>query len=355
MTRRLSVSGVFFVIALFLARMALATPHHYLYVAVPVVAEDATTDAVSLLAFDIDHGYRFVRRTRVWTRADDDETVRAIVRGAGTTVYVSTTHRLGAIDIRTGTILWQQNYGGHCCEEIALSPDGRLIYVPAFERPVWFIVKSATGELLRTISVVGWPRRTVVSLASGKVYLGIWETNRLGVLDPEARTVARQLGPFGGFVCPFTLNRKGTLAFVNVDGLVGFEVVDLNTGLLLDRVSVDAYSAEQLKQYECPSHGIAFTPDEKELWVADGVGNQLRIFDAVPYPPVAIRAIQLARQPRGVTFSADGRYAYTSTGEVIDVVAKMIAAVLRDEHGEVVESGRMIELVTEEQDVAADR
>jgi hypothetical protein len=56
-----------------------------------------------------------------------------------------------------------------------------------------------------------------------------------------------------------------------------------------------------------------------------------------------------------VTFAADGRYAYASTGEVVDVATRAVTAVLRDEHDAIVESGRMIEMFTEEQHVAADR
>ena len=153
-----------------------------------------------------------------------------------------------------------------------------------------------------------------------------------------------RLVPSVGYLCPFTINRKDTLVFANIDGLVGFEVGDLQTGLVLDRVQLDDYAPDQLEQYECPSHGIAFTRDEKELWLADGVGNRLRIFDATTYPPVRTNPRStLTRQPRSITFSHDGRFAYASTGDVIDVATRRIVAVLKDEEGRVVQSERMIE------------
>ena len=105
--------------------------------------------------------------------------------------------------------------------------------------------------------------------------------------------------PSDGYLCPFTINRKGTLVFANIDGLVGFEVGDLHTGLVLDRVQVNGYTPAQLAAYECPSHGLAFTPDERELWVADGVDNRLRIFDAT--------IIRQSRNPRSSSHGNRGR------------------------------------------------
>ena len=71
-----------------------------------------------------------------------------------------------------------------------------------------------------------------------------------------------------GCVRPFCVT--AALVFANIDGLVGFEVGDLQTGLVLDRVQVNGYTPAQLATYECPSHGLAFTPDERALWVATG-------------------------------------------------------------------------------------
>ena len=71
---------------------------------------------------------------------------------------------------------------------------------------------------------------------------------------------------------------------------------------------------ELAEKYECPSHGIGLTPDERELWVADGVDNRLHVFDSTTYPPVAATTVEVRAQPRWITFGIDGRYAYPSSG-----------------------------------------
>jgi DNA-binding beta-propeller fold protein YncE len=176
------------------------------------------------------------------------------------------------------------------------------------------------------------------------VFLAAWQSPVISVADATAHKVIREVGPFGSSVCPFTVNGRGTLAFANVDGLVGFEVADLQTGMLLDRVIVEGSDMEAWPRYECPSHGIALTPDERELWVADGVANRLHVFDATTYPPVPSRIIPLHAQPRWMIFSVDGRFAYASTGDVIETASGKVVAVLDDERGITVRSEKMIEI-----------
>jgi hypothetical protein len=318
----------------------------FLYAAVP--DSDADVDrSIRILVFDIAGNHRLVKRIPLWpaARADEAETVRGIAAHAPSRrLYVSTTKRLAAIDLGTDRIVWEKNYDGHCCERMAISPDGETIYAPAFGSPRWYVVHAATGEQRASISVTGWPRATIYSRDGRYAFLGAWDSPVLSVADAARHAVVRTVGPFGGSVCPFTVNGKNTLAFANVDGLVGFEVGDLQTGLILDRVAVDGYDKAAAAPYECPSHGIAFTPGERELWVADGVRNRLHVFDSAVYPPAPLAAIELSAQPRAITFSVDGRYAYASTGEVVDTAIKKISGRLEDTGHATVSSEHLIEI-----------
>ena len=180
--------------------------------------------------------------------------------------------------------------------------------------------------------------------ATAHVYLAAWDSPILSVTDATSHEVVKTVGPFSASLCAVTLNAKGTLAFANVDGLVGFEVGDLQTGLVLDRVAADGYDKEAAAAYECPSHGIALTPDGRELWVADGVRNRLHVFDATVYPPAVLTAIALPAQPRWMAFSADGRYAYASTGDVVATATRTIVGVLEEPSGAKVRSEHLLEI-----------
>ncbi len=319
----------------------------YLYVALPG-SDDADPDrSVRILVFDIINAHRFVRRIPVWpAQAGGD---REAVRGTAVSprtgrLYLSTTSRLAAIDLKTDKIVWEQRFEDHCCERIAVSPDGQTVYAPAFGSAKWYVIHAATGQLRATISVTGWPRDTRYSRDGTRTYLAAWESPILSVSDAARHEVVKTVGPFSASLCPFTVNAKATLAFANVDGLVGFEVGDLQTGLILDRVAVDGYDKDVAATYECPSHGIAFTPDDGELWVADGVRNRLHVFDARVYPPTPLTSVELTSQPRWIAFSLDGRYAYSSTGDVVNAAARRIVGVLEDPAGAKVRSEHFLEI-----------
>ena len=202
----------------------------------------------------------------------------------------------------------------------------------------------AVRGLRATVGVTGWPRQTIYSRDGTRAYLAAWESPILSASDAVGHQIVKTIGPFSASLCPFTLNAKGTLAFANVDGLVGFEVGDLQTGLILDRVAAEGYDKDAAAKYECPSHGIAFTPNERELWVADGVRNRLQVFDATVYPPTALTAIDLPSQPQWIAFSIDGRYAYSSTGDVIGTAARKIVGALEDSAGAKVTSEHFLEI-----------
>jgi DNA-binding beta-propeller fold protein YncE len=324
-----------------------AREQRYLYVALPG-SDDADPDrSVRILVFDIDNSHRFVKRIPLWPagRGDGAEAVRGTAANVRTgRLYISTTSRLAAIDLKTDKIVWERSYEDHCCERLAVSPDGQTIYAPAFGRAKWYVIQAATGELRAAIRVTGWPRDTTYSRDGKHTYLRAWESQMLSVSDTASHQIVRTVGPFSASLCPFTLNAKETLAFANVDGLVGFEVGDLQTGLILDRVAVEGYDKEAAAKYECPSHGIAFSPDERELWVADGVRNRLHVFDATVYPPVARTTIELTAQPRWIAFSTDGRFVYASTGDVVGASTRKIVGVLEGPGGAKVNSEHVIEI-----------
>ena len=342
------------VAALVLIGAAAATParlappaQRYLYVALPGPDHADADRSVRILVFDIANDHRFVRRISVWPAGggDEAEVVRGTAASAGVgRFFISTTSRLAAIDLKTDRIVWEKRYEGHCCDRLAVSPDGQTIYAPAFGSPKWYVIAAATGELRAAIAVTGWPRQTIYSREGKHAYLAAWDSPTLSVSDTARHEIVKSVGPFSAALCPFTVNAGGTLAFANVDGLVGFEVGDLQTGLILDQVAAEGYDKDAAAKYECPSHGIAFTPDQRELWVADGVRNRLQVFDATVYPPVARTTIDLPAQPRWIAFSIDGRFAYASTGDVIGAATKSIIGALEDAAGAKVNSEQFVEI-----------
>jgi len=124
---------------------------------------------------------------------------------------------------------------------------------------------------------------------------------------------------------------------------LGFEVGDLKTGKKLAHVEVEGWNMGPVRRHGNPSHGIAITPDEKELWLADGHNMRMHIFSAtVPYQQLT--TIPLQDMPGWINFSIDGHYAYPSSGEVIDTKTRKIITALQDEFYNNAASEKMLEI-----------
>jgi DNA-binding beta-propeller fold protein YncE len=166
----------------------------------------------------------------------------------------------------------------------------------------------------------------------------------MSVVDAKTRTIVKEIGPFGNMVRPFTFNGKQTLLFANINDFLGFEVADLKTGQILYHVDVPNVTAGRSPTHGIPSHGIAMTQDESEIWIADNANNYVRVFDATVMPPTLKTSVKVRDEPGWITYGIDGTLAYPSTGDVIDVKTKKIIATLQDETGANVESEKMLEI-----------
>jgi DNA-binding beta-propeller fold protein YncE len=305
---------------------------------------------VGLLVFDIDKGYKLVRRIPTWAVPDGGkpENVKGIAASAKTgIVYITSLDRMIAIDAVTGRKLWDETYAGGC-DRMALSPDGQILYVPQLEGPAWHVVDATTGNVITTIETDSGSHNTICSADGTRVYLAGLKSPYLSIADGKTRGITSTVGPFDNMIRPFTVNGSNTLVFVNINGLLGFEVGDVQSGKKLYKVEVKGYGQGPVKRHGCPSHGIALTPDEKELWLADCANSAIHVFDATAMPPRQLTTIPARDCVGWLSFSIDGRFAYSSTGEIIDASTKKIVAALQDESGHPVQSEKMLDLVIAE-------
>jgi YVTN family beta-propeller protein len=323
-----------------------ATEQHLLYVASPGTRNYLEYGGVGILVFDIDNGYKFVRRIPTWTAPEgkDVENVKGIAASAKTgRVYVTSLTHVIAIDAVSGKTIWDKPYQGGT-DRLAISPDGKTLYVPQFEGPSWHVVDAATGDVISTIETKSGSHNTIYSPDGAQVYLAGLRSPSLTVVDAKTHKVTSTVGPFSDVIRPFTVNGNRSLVFVNINNLLGFEVGDLRTGRKLHRVEVEGYTKGVVKRHGCPSHGIALTPDEKELWLGDCANSAIHVFDATVMPPKQTTSIKARDCVGWVSFSMDGRVAYSSTGEIIDVATKTVVAKLQDEKGRPVQSEKMLDV-----------
>ncbi len=331
-----------------LARAA-ATPagtRRYLYVAVPAIRNYLERGGHGILVFDIDNGHKFVKRIPAMglTKEGRPQNVKGCVASGVTgRIYVSTLDFMACTDMVTDKILWEKKYEGGC-DRMAITPDGKVIYMPGLEKDHWLVLDAMTGDLIKKIDIVAASHNTLISIDGKYAFLAGLKNPSLRVADTKTHTIVKEVGPFTAAIRPFTVNGKGTLAYVNVNGLLGFEIGDITTGKFLHRVEVKGFNIGVPKRHGCPSHGIGLTPNEKEVWVCDGPNQRLHIFDNTVMPPKQVASIEVRDDPGWITFSLDGKVAYPSTGEVIDIATRKVVATLTDETGAAVHSEKLVEI-----------
>jgi hypothetical protein len=318
----------------------------FLYVATPGIRDYLEYGGHGLLVFDIDQGHRFVKRIATAGRNEAGKplNVKGICANAETKrLYISTIRTLTSLDLVSEKILWERTYEGGC-DRMAMSPDGKIIFMPSLEKEHWHVVDAASGDVIKKLVLNSGAHNTICGLDGKFAYLAGLKSPNLAVFEQSTLEAAKPVGPFSASIRPFTVNSSQTLCFVNVNELLGFEVGDIKTGKMLHRVEVQGFQKGQVKRHGCPSHGVGLTPDERELWVCDAANSRMHIFDATVMPPKQITSIEVRDQPGWITFSMDGKYAYPSTGDVIDVATRKILVSLSDEKGGPVHSEKMVEI-----------
>jgi DNA-binding beta-propeller fold protein YncE len=329
------------------ASPALAAPaaSRFLYVVCPGIRDYLEFGGAGILVYDIDQEHKLVKRIPTTaSRAAKPRNIKGVVASAKTgKLHFTTPESLFCIDLLSEKTEWSKDLP-QGCDRLAATPDGKTLFVPSFEKDIWNVVDAISGKIVSAIETKSGAHNTICGLGGNRAYLAGLKSPFLFVADTKSHKIVDKIGPFAAAIRPFTVNGAETLCFVNVNELLGFEIGDLKTGKKLHRVEVPKFERGKVKRHGCPSHGIGLTPDENEVWVVDACNERVHIFDSTTMPQRYASSIKLREQPGWVTFSLDGKFAYPSTGEVIDTATKKIVTALADEKGGEVHSEKMVEI-----------
>jgi len=189
------------------------------------------------------------------------------------------------------------------------------------------------------------PHNTWMNPAGTRVYLQVLTDPWVYIADTSSNKVIGKVGPFSKGLRPFTVTDDEKYVFANVDWLLGFEVGAVRDGdrwggKMLHRVEArtPATRLAQIpnpparKPHSTPSHGINISPDQKEVWVVDGVYGYVYVYDVRSLPPKHVADVPLFKDPSEqphsgwISFSIDGKYVYPDGGAVIDSRTKKVVA-----------------------------
>lgn len=312
------------------------------------------TDRSGISVYDIDHGHRFIRKIEIPNSGDYKGLAASPQLGR---LYVTshTRDELICLDLANDAVIWRKNLGKYA-DSMWVTPDGKRLYLPLRDEITWKAIDAADGSVLASIDTergkryevdpiqdIG-PHNTWINPAGTRVYLEVLTVPYLYVADTKTNHVLGKIGPFSKGIRPFAVTDDEKYVYANIDGLLGFEIAEITKnpwgGKMIRRVEAQT-PAKRLaelpnpparKPHSTPSHGLNLRPDQKEVWIVDGVYGYVYVFDVASMPPKQIASIPLYEDPKQqphpgwITFGIDGRYAYPDGGAVIDTRTKQVVA-----------------------------
>jgi YVTN family beta-propeller protein len=303
---RLPVIGV--AVALFGIRAATAAEFVYL--------ENSDSGEVSVI--DIP-GHTVVSTIKVGPFLDDVTPSRD-----GRILYVNRYDSLGlgdqhvaesgeviALSTETEKVLWRTRVDGWP-NHLTISLDDRLLYVPLFNTLWMEVIDTQAHKVIRKFPIGFGGHGTRLSPDGKRIYVGSMMTDVLSVFDLETLKPVKVL-PFKDAVRPFAFTHDESTVYVQLSRLHGFEVVDLSTDKIVREVLLPKLGPDiKLPRFypHTYNHGLELSPDEKLLFASGGIANYVCVYHV---PDLALVAtIPVGREPNWIAFSKDGSFAYVS-------------------------------------------
>jgi len=121
----------------------------YLYVVCPGIRNYLEFGGAGILVYDIDAGHKLVKRIATPASLEEKpDNIKGVCACAATQrLYFTTTKKLYCVDLLSEKTLWEtEPVNG--TDRMSITPDGKIIYVPSFEKDTWNVIDAKWGHLI---------------------------------------------------------------------------------------------------------------------------------------------------------------------------------------------------------------
>jgi len=304
----------------------------------------------SISVYDIDTAHRLVKTIETVRDVGD---VKGVAANAATgKLYVAYRTRSGigmiyCLNVYDDVVLWNRAIDPDV-DRLAIHPEGQLLFVPTGEgRLADFInvLDASTGNVVRKVYFSNRSHDTLFPV-SGPLFQETKAEDGSGkylyLIDPRSYSVS-QVGPYAGILGPYAVDGMSRYVVNNVTGLWGMQVVELKSGRI-----VTAGLAEHPAGEPELLHGIAWTPDEQEVWQSSSADDPHIYVWSMRNPMVPVLAERVSMKSRRgahwVTFDIQGDYAYVAPNKSSDDATEIFDAHTHKSVGLIGSSEDMIEI-----------
>jgi YVTN family beta-propeller protein len=203
--------------------------------------------------------------------------------------------------------------------QIAVTPDGKYVVVPIRDGDKVDIVDVAKQEVVKSLPIKE-PHNAVSTESNRYVYISAMSGHEINVIDLDKMDYSAHI-PVDDRPRPYVVSADGKTMFVAVANLHGFEMIDIPTKKVVERVEMPAeHPTPHPLKYESAdtrTHGLALTPDGSELWVSSLLDDCVYVFDVTARKIVG--KVATGAGPNWLAFTRDGKYLAVSNADSDDV------------------------------------
>ena len=195
------------------------------------------TDSRGISVYDIDHGHKFIRKIEI-PNSGDYKGIAASPQLGRLYVTSYTRDELICLDLANDAVIWRKHLGKYA-DSLWVTPDGKRLYVPFRDEIDWKVVDATDGSVLATIDTergkryevdpiqdIG-PHNTWINPDGTRVYMEVLTVPWIYVADMKSNQVLGKIGPFTKGIRPFAVTDDEKFLYANVDGLLGFEIAEI--------------------------------------------------------------------------------------------------------------------------------
>jgi YVTN family beta-propeller protein len=231
---------------------------------------------------------------------------------------------IGVVDIATRKLV-RVLESGTDPEQVAVSADGRFLFVANEDAALMSVVDATSGKVRSTFKVGEEPEGVSVHPGNGHVYVTSEDAGAVFVIDPSSRVLATiEVGP-----------RPRSIAFLP-DGSKAYVTNENGASVtVIDTAKLVATTTIMLGDGMRPMGAVA-SPDGAFVYVSTGRSRMVQIIDA--RTETIVGRVEVGTRPWGIAISPDGKTVYTANGpsndvSVVDVASRKVTGKIQAARG----------------------
>lgn len=182
--------------------------------------------------------------------------------------------KIGSVDtIKLAPKSWPDNKV--CTTGIAINRSNTRLYTVTKEDSALYVVDLKTNKVIKRVALPAEAYSCFLSPDDKSLYISIWGGEKVTVYNTATGNITRNITT-GSHPNELLLNRKGIYLFVANANDNSVSIINTLTDKTIETVSTSLYPTRLTGS---TTNGLALSPDEKTLYIANADNNCLAVFD----------------------------------------------------------------------------